>query len=61
MGRFNTDNEGEYRRTNLNTIKPASIINLPLLVEIPGGPWVGLLEADLTDYCRHVRWGRSGV
>ncbi len=50
MGRFNTDNEGEYRRTNLNMIKPASIINLPLLVEIPGGPWVGLLEADLTDY-----------
>jgi alpha-glucosidase len=50
MGLFNTSNEGEYRRTNLNMIKPASIINLPLLVEIPGGPWVGLLEADLTDY-----------
>jgi len=49
-GRFNTDNEGEYRRTNLNTIKPASVINLPLLVEIPDGPWVALLEADLTDY-----------
>jgi len=49
-GRFNTDNEGEYLRTNLNLIKPASIINLPLLVQIPGGPWVGLLEADLTDY-----------
>jgi alpha-glucosidase len=49
-GRFNTDNEGEYRRTNLNMIKPASIINLPLLVEVPGGPWVALLEADLTDY-----------
>jgi alpha-glucosidase len=50
LGRFNTNNEGEYRRTSLNQIKPASIINLPLLVEIPGGPWVGLLEADLTDY-----------
>jgi alpha-glucosidase len=49
-GRFNTDNEGEYLRTNLNAIKPASIINLPLLVEVPGGPWVALLEADLTDY-----------
>ncbi len=49
-GRFNTDNEGEYRKINLNTIKPASIINLPLLVEMPGGPWVALLEADLTDY-----------
>ena len=50
LGRFNTSNEGEYRRTDLNMIKPASVINLPLLVEIPGGPWVGLLEADLTDY-----------
>ena len=49
-GRFNTENEGEYRRTDLNAIKPASIINLPMLFEIPGGPWVGLLEADLTDY-----------
>jgi alpha-glucosidase len=49
-GRFNTENEGEYLPTPLNAIKPASIINLPLLVEIPGGPWVALLEADLTDY-----------
>jgi alpha-glucosidase len=50
LGRFNTNNEGEYRRISLNEIKPASIINLPLLVEVPGGPWVALLEADLTDY-----------
>ena len=49
-GRFNTDNEGEYLPTDLKMIKPASVINLPLLVETPGGPWVGLLEADLTDY-----------
>lgn len=50
LGRFNTSYEGEFWRTNLDQIKPASIINLPLLVEVPGGPWVGLLEADLTDY-----------
>jgi alpha-glucosidase len=50
MARFNTSNEGEYSPTKLNLIKPSSIINLPLLVQIPGGPWVGLLEADLTDY-----------
>jgi alpha-glucosidase len=50
LGRFNTSNEGEFGPTKLNLIKPSSIINLPLLVEIPGGPWVGLLEADLTDY-----------
>ncbi len=50
QGRFNTSNEGEYRPISLHEIKPASIINLPLLVETPGGPWVALLEADLTDY-----------
>jgi alpha-glucosidase len=50
MHRFNTPYEGEFLPTPLNQIKPASIINLPLLVNIPGGPWVGLLEADLTDY-----------
>jgi alpha-glucosidase len=49
-GRFNTDNEGEYLWTDLKMIKPASIINLPLLVQIPGGPWVALLEAGLMDY-----------
>jgi alpha-glucosidase len=50
MGRFNTHNEGEYLPIRLDEIKPSSIINLPLLVETPGGPWVALLEADLTDY-----------
>jgi alpha-glucosidase len=60
LGRFNTNNEGEYRRTSLNQIKPASIINLPLLVEIPGGPWVGLLEADLTDYAGMYVGGVAG-
>ncbi len=50
MHRFNTPYEGEFLPTPLADIKPASIINLPLLVNVPGGPWVGLLEADLTDY-----------
>ncbi len=50
MGRFNTHNEGEFLRTRLDTIKPSQIINLPVVAEIPGGPWVALLEADLTDY-----------
>jgi alpha-glucosidase len=38
MGCFNTYNEGEYGRIALRDIKPASIINLPLLVETPGTP-----------------------
>src|SRR5208337_3875677 len=50
LGRYNTANEGEYLPTPLSGIKPASIVNLPLLVNVPGGAWVGLVEADLTDY-----------
>ena len=61
LGRFNTSNEGEYWRTNLSQIKPASIVNLPLLVEMPGGPWVGLLEADLTDYAGMYVGGVPGL
>ena len=60
MGRFNTHNEGEYARTKLEDIKPASIINLPLLVEMPGGPWAAILEADLTDYAGLYLGGASG-
>jgi len=61
MGRFNTSNEGEYARTSLKEIKPESIINLPLLVELPGGTWVGLLEADLTDYAGMYLGGVPGM
>jgi alpha-glucosidase len=62
MGRFNTQNEGEYLPTSLRDIKPTSIINLPLLVEMPGGgPWVALLEADLTDYAGMYVGGVPGV
>lgn len=61
MGRFNTHNEGEYARTALRAIKPASIINLPLLVEIPGGIWAALLEADLTDYSGMYVGGVPGI
>ncbi len=61
MGRVNTHNEGEYLRISLNEVKPSSIINLPLLVEVPEGPWVALLEADLTDYAGMYVSGVSGV
>jgi alpha-glucosidase len=61
LGKFNTPNEGEYRHIGLEEVKPSSIINLPLLLEIPGGPWVGLLEADLTDYAGMYVGGVAGV
>ena len=61
MGRFNTHNEAEFTRISLNEIKPSSIINVPLLVEIPGGPWAALLEADLTNYAGLYVSGVPGV
>ncbi len=61
LGKFNTSNEGEFGKISLNDIKPSSIINLPLLVEVRGGPWVGLLEADLTDYSGMYVGGVAGV
>jgi alpha-glucosidase len=61
-GRFNTDNEGEYARRALSDIKPASIVNLPLLVEMPGaGLWAAILEADLTDYAGMYAGGVAGM
>ncbi len=61
LGKFNTPNEGEYKHIGLDEIKPSSIINLPLLVKISGGPWVGLLEADLTDYSGMYVGGVAGM
>ncbi|MDH4198509.1 MAG: glycoside hydrolase family 97 catalytic domain-containing protein, partial [Candidatus Aminicenantes bacterium] len=60
-GRFNTDNEGEYARSALRDIKPSSIINLPLLVELPNGLWAALLEADLTDFAGLYVGGVAGI
>ena len=51
MGRWDTHNEGPYERILVREIKPASLVNLPLLVEMPGPKlWAAILEADLTDY-----------
>ncbi len=62
LGRWDTSNEGEYARTPLKDIKPASLVNLPLLVELPEVKlWVALLEADLTDYAGLYVAGVEGV
>jgi alpha-glucosidase len=51
MGRWDTHNEGPFERIPVREIRPASLINLPLLVEMPGPKiWAAILEADLTDY-----------
>jgi alpha-glucosidase len=50
LGGYATAYESEYPRISLSDIKPTSIIGLPLLVQLSGGPWVALLEADLRNY-----------
>jgi alpha-glucosidase len=62
LGRWDTSNEGPYVRTPLRDIKPASLVNLPLLVEMPSaGLWTALLEADLTDYAGMYVGGVAGL
>jgi len=61
LGRYQSPYESEFRRVTLSDIKPTSIVGLPLLVEVPGGPWVALLEADLTDYAGMYVSGVPGV
>ena len=62
LGRWDTSNEGEFARTPLSAVKPASLVHLPLLVEMPESKlWVALLEADLTDYAGMYVGGAAGV
>lgn len=62
LGRWDTSNEGEFLRTPLSAIKPASLVNLPILVELPAAKlWAALLEADLTDYAGMYVGGVAGV
>jgi alpha-glucosidase len=62
LGRWDTSNEGPYTLMPLRDIKPASLVNLPLLVEL-GEPkiYAALLEADLTDYAGMYVAGAEGV
>ena len=61
LGSYTSPYEGDYHRVSLNQIKPTSLVALPLLIEIPQGPWVALLEADLTDYAGMYLGGVPGV
>ena len=61
LGSYTTSYETDYHRVRLDEIKPTSIVALPLLVEIPHGPWSALLEADLTDYAGLYVGGVGGV
>jgi len=61
LNSFVTAYESHFDNIKLDQIKPESIIGLPLLVEIPQGPWVALLEADLTDYAGMYVGGVAGA
>ncbi len=61
LNSFVTPYEAHFDPIELEQIKPESIIGLPLLVNIPHGPWVALLEADLTDYAGMYVGGVAGA
>ena len=47
---FQTSNEDDYHELTIGGLHPEYLVNLPLLLELPGVAWVGLTEADLEDY-----------
>jgi alpha-glucosidase len=62
LGRWDTSNEGSYEKIMVREIKPASLVNLPLLVEMPGPRlYAAILEAELTDYAGMYVGGLAGM
>ncbi len=47
---FQTSNEDDYHELTISGLHPEYLVNLPLLLEVPGIAWVGLTEADIDDY-----------
>jgi alpha-glucosidase len=47
---FETSNEDDYHELAISGLHPEYLVNLPLLVEVPGIAWVGLTEADIEEY-----------
>jgi len=47
---FQTSNEDDYHELTIGGLHPEYLVNLPLLLELPGVAWVGLTEADIEDY-----------
>ena len=47
---FQTSNESEYREMKTSELRPENLINLPLLLHVPGVAWVALTDADIEDY-----------
>jgi len=47
---FQTSNEDDYHELTISGLHPEYLVNLPLLLEVPGIAWIGLTEADIEDY-----------
>ena len=47
---FQTSNEDDYHQLAISGLHPEYLVNLPLLIDVPGIAWVGLTDADLEDY-----------
>ena len=47
---FETSNEDDYHELTIGGLHREYLVNLPVLVEVPGIAWVGLTEADIEDY-----------
>ena len=47
---FQTSNEDDYHELTIGGLHREYLVNLPVLVEVPGIAWVGLTEADIEDY-----------
>ena len=47
---FQTSNEDDYHQLTIGGLHPEYLVNLPVLLEVPGIAWVGLTEADIEDY-----------
>jgi alpha-glucosidase len=47
---FQTSNEDDYHELAISGLHPEYLVNLPLLVNVPGIAWVGLTEAHIEDY-----------
>ncbi len=56
---FTTPYEAYYQPVPLQTVSSKSLLALPLLLEYPDNIWVGITEADLTDYAGMYLIGRS--
>ncbi len=50
LNSFTTSHEARYEKKSVSEIPKEWLIGLPLLLELPGTGWLGLAEADLTDY-----------